>query len=290
MAYGIRFQNSLGVSFFDGNYPCYSVKETGSTALLSAVRSAMGPSPVAAGNLWDLIATNRYNTYGYSLCDPQIAASALRYANFGSGFYGVLPVNVGDDDIHDLAFYRLSANRIVGAASIAIDLPDPAIPVSTAHIVFEASNSPIEYKIITTNNTNPKTGNYGMKVFNSAGGVIFDSRDDLISVRHAVRVTRAELLSIMKTGSTRTITLPETSDWWVCLPDFMPFCWFLNGGPSGGWYDRRMSFVSVRQISPTQVLLERNIGPSYWQQNQNPDTQTVESANDITLLFARNIP
>lgn len=286
MTYGIKLKNAKGVEFYNDALDCFGILDQGVTAPIQSLVSSLFPLPAHDDNVWGYRTHLVYKKPGTVNWIPQqVAASAMQLVNFGGGFYGILPAASNSYGLSDMAFYRLSADRtIIGALSNVVDFPDPEIPLSNLHFIWEENNQPLDYKIVGTSKSVAKPGNYGMQIFNADGAVLFDSRIPTFSITYAAHLSAADINDVVRNGNPRTITLPEIGDWWVSLGTWMQTRAFYDGSLGFGESYYRQGMTRINLTAPDQVTISGAISGRWI---ESTDTYNFEAFEDATLLFHR---
>lgn len=252
MAYGIKVLNAVGEEVLDLN-KVYYTKEEGTTktlesAIIDSKNSIGYPVNSVQGSYYatrshTLGFGNPLNLYGNASYFPDYSLMVLSQKMDAATrvcFTGVaapIPLTPGPDRYFfgnkfnmaysDLIFYDVSTYGLNQSITVfakdfpfAQDLPNAGFAVCKTQ-----SGMNIPYKIVSTEvPTYSGADTYGVKVNNSSGNNLFDSRKDTFTIYDHVYVDKYIIEEVMLTGSHFDITLREpVPNFLICPSNFSNF-------------------------------------------------------------------
>lgn len=117
--------------------------------------------------------------------------------------------NTYSDNRSDMVFWEMPPGGIVHALDFWIEPPDVALPPRKISAIVPADDTYVglpRYVIAAVDATPDLTQNYGMMIFDEAGGVVYDSRLNNIVVRDFHVFSPADLEDILVNDAVRTFT------------------------------------------------------------------------------------
>ncbi len=214
MAYGINVYNEYGETVLDMAYPTYYAFEAGSTVTWDSLRTAGINAATAAGYTTHA----HYNRDGYYTTEISTTVARSQVA-CGTGTYTLVTTGPNKALIHpemnlqegDIPFYDISTYGLLCAYAMIHNGFSDSTPDGGIGICEVEGNNSIGYTIASTRKPIPSpSDDFGLQLFNAAGGVTFDSRQDLFSIYDHFYISKEILTKVIQFGLTMNLNLSES--------------------------------------------------------------------------------
>jgi hypothetical protein len=258
MSYGIQVKNDTGDFVLDSAGVMYLVDQ-GTCKFSPSVSSPRSSIPYANGIMINKNGLNEalvpyfyqsgYTTWPstYSQCiannfvtyQQQLSASLPHVANMTQPDFPLSGTAI--------AFVQIPPQGIIQMGHVTNILPE--FNSGATFVVQSVNTSLVNYKVF--DKTLPAvSGTYGMKVFNSAGETVFDSRPEILGVQDFFNVTAAQFQNVITQNAVIYLTLKKpTPNAYISSPTWANFTAVSNYSPNS------RGFAKISQINDTTLSI-----------------------------------
>ena len=173
-----------------------------------------------------------------------------------------------------IAFVQIPPEGIVQMGHVTNILPE--FNSGATFVVQSVNAGLVNYKIF--DKAVPSvSGTYGMKVFNSAGETVFDSRPEILGIQDIFNISGAQFQNVITQNAVIYLTLKKpTPNAYINSPTWVNFCApsrGVSGGDSRAWANLKQINDTTLQISMTRY--GRNTNQYYYDRSYFGDCQIL---------------
>lgn len=262
MTYGIELINEAGAHITDFG-KVLSVRNSGTCRKASDLASEAQAASIAAGYGYPLVIDDSSEPavglgWYWTIYANDIVYTATHVATDKSGtFYVVNGKAIAAPEIEmapdDMVFFKASTKGITRIVKCHLDFPN--LPVGSFTYVHTEDDTPVDFKILSTENPSiDLSQKYGMQIFDATGDVAFDSRSEHFSIFQHIQISKVDQNDVLVNNAVKNYLISQSSpDCWISSPFFAPF---RTSTDSSRWKGS-MYFCKLEQTSSTNLRMSR---------------------------------